>query len=70
MHMNDVDLRYLCTTIGNLAGIPIRVFEDGVQTFYHSVIFLPKDPMCLCRGNEGKGKRSGGNMMPVVMQLI
>lgn len=47
--MNGVDLRYLCTTIGNLAGIPIRVFEDGVQTFYHSVIFLPKDPMCLCR---------------------
>lgn len=47
--MNGTDLRYLCSTIGNLAGIPIRMFEDGVQTFYHSVVFLPKDPMCLCR---------------------
>ena len=47
--MEEIDLRYLCTTIGNLAGIPVRVFEDGVQTFYHSVVFLPKDPMALCR---------------------
>ncbi len=47
--MECVDLQYLCTTIGNLAGIPIRIFEGGVQTFYYSVVYLPKDPMTLCR---------------------
>ena len=47
--MEQLDLRYLCTTIGNLAGIPIRIFEDGGQTFYNSVVYLPKDPMLLCR---------------------
>lgn len=47
--MECVDLQYLCTTIGNLAGIPIRAFEGGVQTFYYSVVYLPKDPMALCR---------------------
>lgn len=47
--MERADLQYLCTTIGNLAGIPIRIFEGGVQTFYYSVVYLPKDPMTLCR---------------------
>ena len=47
--MECVDLQYLCTTIGNLAGIPIRIFDGGVQTFYYSVVNLPKDPMTLCR---------------------
>ena len=47
--MANMDLHYLCTTIGNLAGIPIRIFEDGIQTFYYSVVHLPKDPMELCR---------------------
>ena len=47
--MTNIDLHYLCTTIGNLAGIPIRIFEDGVQMFYYSVVYLPKDPMELCR---------------------
>ncbi len=47
--MERIDLQYLCTTIGNLAGIPIRIFESGVQTFYYSVVYLPKDPMILCR---------------------
>lgn len=47
--MKNIDLEYLCTTIGNLAGIPIRIFENGVQTFWYSVVYLPKDPMELCR---------------------
>ena len=47
--MERVDLQYLCTTIGNLAGIPIRIFEGDIQTFYYSVVYLPKDPMMLCR---------------------
>lgn len=47
--MGNVDLEYLCTTIGNLAGIPIRIFEGEAQIFYHSVVYLPRDPMALCR---------------------
>lgn len=43
--MNTEDIRYLCTTIGNLAGIPIRIYKDNQQIFYHSVVNLPKDPI-------------------------
>ena len=47
--MEKIDARYLCTTIGNLSGIPIRIFEGEAQTFYYSMVYLPKDPMLLCR---------------------
>ncbi len=40
-----MDLEYLCTVIGNLAGIPIRLYQDGKLTFYHSLVSLPKDPI-------------------------
>ena len=39
------DLKYLCTVIGNLSGIPIRVYENGEQTFYYSLVRLPRDPI-------------------------
>lgn len=47
--MENLDLRYLCTVIGNLAGIPIRVFHGEEQTFYYALIQLSKDPMELYR---------------------
>ncbi len=47
--MEAVDLNYLCTTIGNLSGIPIRIYEGEKQTFFYSVVRLPKDPMALYR---------------------
>ena len=47
-YMNkELDLEYLCTVIGNLAGVPIRIFENNKLVFYHSLIYLPKDPATL-----------------------
>lgn len=46
--MNKTGLEYLCTTIGNLAGIPVRIFEDGAQTFSYSMVALPRDLWTLC----------------------
>ncbi len=43
--MDNIDIRYICTVIGNLSGIPIRVYEKDKQTFYYSIVSLPKDPM-------------------------
>lgn len=43
--MKDLDLQYLCTTIGNLTGIPIRIFREKQLLFYHSLVTLPKDPV-------------------------
>jgi len=43
--MNIEDLKYLSTTIGNLAGIPIRIYKNKTQIFYHSIVKLPKDPI-------------------------
>lgn len=45
--MNKSDLEYICETIGNLACVPIRIYENGEQVFYHSIVNLPKDPICL-----------------------
>ena len=45
--MNHLDIHYLCRTIGNLAGIPIRVYVGEKLDFYHSIIDLPKDPVVL-----------------------
>ena len=38
------DLTYLCTHLGNLLGVPVRLFEKEKQTFYYSFVSLPKDP--------------------------
>ena len=43
--MKNIDYSYLCIVIGNLAGIPIRTFENNRQVFYHSLVELPKDPL-------------------------
>lgn len=38
-------IKYLCTTIGNLASIPIRLYVNNKQIFYYSIINLNKDPI-------------------------
>lgn len=43
----ELDLEYLCTMIGNLSGIPVRIYEDRKLVFYHSLVSLPKDPICI-----------------------
>ena len=43
--MKYEDIRYLCLTIGNLAGIPIRIYKDNKPIFYYSLINLFKDPI-------------------------
>ncbi len=43
--MKNIDLVYLCTVIGNLSGVPIRLFRDDDLEFYYSLVRIPKDPM-------------------------
>lgn len=43
--MQNIDLQYICTVIGNLSGIPVRIFEHDKQIFYYSLVHLPKDPI-------------------------
>lgn len=45
--MAKLDLQYTCTVMGNLSGIPIRIYKNGKLDFYHSLIKLPKDPICV-----------------------
>ena len=47
--MATIDLQYLCTTIGNLSGIPIRIFQNYKQTFFYSLTAFPKDPLSIYR---------------------
>ena len=39
-----MDFRYICTQIGKLTGVPVRLYRDGTQTFYYSLATLPLDP--------------------------
>ena len=47
--MKELDIRYLCTTIGNLSGVPVRIFENDQPVFYYSLSKLPRDPMTAYR---------------------
>ncbi len=49
--MKTEDIKYLCSTIGNLAGIPIRIYKSNRQIFYHSLVTLPKDPIIPYKDN-------------------
>lgn len=43
----DIDLIYLCKTVGNLSGIPIRIYKNKKRIFYYSLVDLPKDPITI-----------------------
>lgn len=43
----QIDFFYLCKMIGNLSGIPIRIYHNKRQTFYYSLVNLPQDPIVL-----------------------
>ncbi len=45
--MTEINLEYLCTVIGNLSGIPMRLYKKRELVFYHSLVSLPKDPISL-----------------------
>ena len=42
--MHNIDLHYLCTHLGNLSGMPVRLYHGDQLVFYYSVINLPTDP--------------------------
>lgn len=42
--MEDLDLEYICTVIGSLSGVPIRVYQGEELLLYHSIAYFPKDP--------------------------
>ena len=42
--VNIEDLKYICTNLGNLSGLPVRLFKNKDQIFYYSLVKLQKDP--------------------------
>lgn len=47
--MYNLDLEYLGTIIGNLSGVPIRLYDGEKLIFLHSLVSLPRDPVELYR---------------------
>ena len=47
--MNRLDLPYICTVMGDLSGIPIRLYQGDEEILFHFSVPLPADPMRLCR---------------------
>lgn len=68
--MERVDLQYLCTAIGNLSGIPVRVYENGIQTFYTSMVDLPKDPLTALPGGGLCHHRPCGILYHAAISLL
>ena len=47
--MNIDDLKYVCTNLGNLSGIPVRLFDNEKEIFYYSLVKLFKDPFDIAK---------------------
>lgn len=47
--MYNLDLEYLGTIIGNLSGVPIRLYDGEKLIFLYSLVSLPRDPVELYR---------------------
>lgn len=45
--MESIDLNYICTAMGNLAGVPIRLYEREELTLFSSIVPLPVDPISI-----------------------
>lgn len=58
--MEHIDLSYLCTVIGSLCGIPIRLFSGDKLVFYYSLVNLPADPFSLYQDEIRKVKKNVG----------
>lgn len=43
--MEHMDYPYFFNAIGNIVGIPVRLYRNGERTFYHSIADLPVDPL-------------------------
>ncbi|MGM9597593.1 MAG: hypothetical protein ACI3XO_07250, partial [Eubacteriales bacterium] len=43
--MEHIDYDYFCNAIGNIVGIPVRLYRNGKRAFYRAVIDLPVDPL-------------------------
>ncbi len=43
--MAAIDYPYLCAAISRLSSVPVRVYERGQKTFFHSVMPLSVDPI-------------------------
>ena len=57
--MNKInDLEYLCTNLGNLSGIPVRLYRNNKQIFHYSLINFIKDPFDLDKNEAFKIKEN------------
>ena len=52
--MQKSDFSYICEHIGNLSGLPVRLFRNGEQIAVYSFIKLPYDPAVLHIGDFAK----------------
>ncbi len=52
--MQKSDFSYICEHIGNISGLPVRLFKNGEQISFYSVIRLPFDPAVLHRDGFAK----------------
>ena len=45
--INIEDLKYICANLGNLTGLPVRIYQNREEIFYYSVIKILKDPFLI-----------------------
>ena len=53
--MKQIDIEYLATNLGNLTGIPVRLYKDHKKVFFYSLTNLIVDPVKLHENEEMPG---------------
>ena len=42
--MTKYDLKYICTQLNNLTGVPVRLYQKDEEILFSSIVNLPEDP--------------------------
>lgn len=51
--MEELDMNYLCSVMGSLSGVPIRLYDGDELEFFYSTVHLPKDPIVVYKEQMG-----------------
>lgn len=51
--MEELDMNYLCSVMGSLSGVPIRLYDGDELEFFYSTVHLPKDPIVVYKDKLG-----------------
>ena len=56
----EINLDYILSNIADLAGLPVRVYQNGKLNYFHSIIDFSVDPINAYLDKIAIGNQHGG----------